>query len=116
MTTYAAPLGEMRFVLDELLDAPALFARLGFADATPDVVDAVLEEGARFAQTVLAPLNKGATGKAAATTPRPARSPRPRVSATPTRATSRPAGPAWSRRRNMAARACRTCSASPSRK
>ena len=58
MTTYAAPLGEMRFVLDELLDAPALFARLGFADATPDVVDAVLEEGARFAQTVLAPLNK----------------------------------------------------------
>ena len=48
----------MRFVLDELLDAPALFARLGHADATPDVVDAVLEEGARFAQSVLAPLNK----------------------------------------------------------
>ncbi len=58
MTTYTAPLGEMRFVLDELLDAPALFARLGFQDATPDVVDAVLEEGARFTQAVLAPLNK----------------------------------------------------------
>ena len=48
----------MRFVLDALLDAPALFARLGFQDATPDVVDAVLQEGARFTQAVLAPLNK----------------------------------------------------------
>lgn len=47
----------MRFVLGDLLDAGGLFARLGFAEATPDVVDAVLEEGARFAQSVLAPLN-----------------------------------------------------------
>ena len=39
MTTYRAPLGDMRFVLDELLDTPALFARLGFDMATPDVVD-----------------------------------------------------------------------------
>ena len=57
MTTYVAPLADMRFVLDRLLDAPALFARLGHDDATPDVVDAVLEEGARFTQSVLAPLN-----------------------------------------------------------
>ena len=48
----------MRFVLDDLLDAHTLFARLGFDDATPDVVDAVLEEGARFTTSVLAPLNK----------------------------------------------------------
>ena len=47
----------MRFVLDDLLDAGDLFARLGFTEATPDVVDAVLEESARFAQAVLAPLN-----------------------------------------------------------
>ena len=58
MTTYDAPLGEMRFVLDDLLDAPLLFAQLGFAEATPDVIDAVLEEGARFAESVLAPLNR----------------------------------------------------------
>ena len=58
MTTYSAPLGDMRFVLDELLDTPALFARLGLDAATPDIVDAVLEEGARFTETVLAPLNK----------------------------------------------------------
>jgi alkylation response protein AidB-like acyl-CoA dehydrogenase len=57
MSTYQAPLDDIRFVLDELLDAPALFARLGFDQATPDVVDAVLEEGARFAESVLAPLN-----------------------------------------------------------
>ncbi|HET8819027.1 MAG TPA: acyl-CoA dehydrogenase C-terminal domain-containing protein [Xanthomonadaceae bacterium] len=57
MTSYVAPLADMRFVLDQLLDAPALFARLGYEDATPDVVDAVLEEGARFTGSVLAPLN-----------------------------------------------------------
>jgi alkylation response protein AidB-like acyl-CoA dehydrogenase len=57
MTDYKAPLGDIRFVLDDLLDTPRLFARLGFDQATPDVVDAVLEEGARFAESVLAPLN-----------------------------------------------------------
>src|SRR5690606_29253557 len=35
----------------------ALFARLGLGDANRELVDAVLEEGARFAETVLAPLN-----------------------------------------------------------
>ena len=57
MSTYRAPLSDMRFVLFDVLDAGALFARLGFESATPDTVDAVLEEGARFAETVLAPLN-----------------------------------------------------------
>jgi len=58
MSLYRAPLPDMRFVLFDLLDAQALFARLGFEDATGDVVDAVLEEGARFAESVLAPLNR----------------------------------------------------------
>jgi alkylation response protein AidB-like acyl-CoA dehydrogenase len=48
----------MRFVLFDVLGAQALFARLGFTDATPDIVDAVLEEAARFNETVLAPLNR----------------------------------------------------------
>src|SRR5512133_2929758 len=57
MSTYRAPLSDMRFVLFDVLGADALFARLGFESATRDTVDAVLEEGARFTQSVLAPLN-----------------------------------------------------------
>jgi 3-(methylsulfanyl)propanoyl-CoA dehydrogenase len=57
MSSYEAPLSDMRFVLFDVLGADALFARLGFDDATRDVVDAVLTEGARFAEDVLAPLN-----------------------------------------------------------
>jgi alkylation response protein AidB-like acyl-CoA dehydrogenase len=58
MSTYKAPLADMRFVLFDVLGAQDLFARLGFTDATPDIVDAVLEEAARFNETVLAPLNR----------------------------------------------------------
>ncbi len=57
MSQYTAPLADFRFVLDDVLDAQAQFARLGHADATPDVIDAVLEEAARFSGSVLAPLN-----------------------------------------------------------
>ena len=63
MSTYRAPLSDMRFALFDVLGAEALFARLGFEAATRDTVDAVLDEGARFAETVLAPLN--AVGDAA---------------------------------------------------
>ncbi len=58
MSRYDAPLADMRFVMYGLLDAEREFARLGFADATRDVLDAVFEEGARFARDVLAPLNR----------------------------------------------------------
>ncbi|MFL6591963.1 MAG: acyl-CoA dehydrogenase C-terminal domain-containing protein [Luteimonas sp.] len=58
MSSYRAPLSDMRFVLFDLLGLEKVFERLGFTDATRDVVDAVLEEGARFAESVLAPLNR----------------------------------------------------------
>jgi alkylation response protein AidB-like acyl-CoA dehydrogenase len=58
MSIYHVPLSDMRFVLFDLLGAESLFARLGFTDATRDIVDAILDEGARFAETVLAPLNQ----------------------------------------------------------
>jgi alkylation response protein AidB-like acyl-CoA dehydrogenase len=59
MSKYAAPLTDMRFVLFDVLGAEALFARLPGGDAaTRDVVDAVLEEAARFNEQVLAPLNQ----------------------------------------------------------
>ena len=56
-SSYRAPLADMRFALFDVLGAESLFARLGFDDATRDVLDAVLDEAARFTETVLAPLN-----------------------------------------------------------
>ena len=58
--TYAAPLQEMRFVLDHLADLPGVATLPAYEDAQPEVVEAVLIEAARFAAEVLAPLN--ATG------------------------------------------------------
>lgn len=58
MSTYKAPLADIRFALYDVLGAEDLFAKLGFAEASRDIVDAVLEEGARFNETVLAPLNR----------------------------------------------------------
>ena len=46
--TYAAPLEEMRFVLDRLAGLPEIAALPGFEDAQPDVVEAILTEAARF--------------------------------------------------------------------
>lgn len=57
MSSYTAPLSDLRFALHDVLKVEPLFARLGFTDATADVVDAVLEEAGRFSATVLAPLN-----------------------------------------------------------
>ncbi|MFD0726332.1 acyl-CoA dehydrogenase C-terminal domain-containing protein [Lysobacter brunescens] len=58
MNTYKAPLADIRFALYDVLDSEALFARLGFADASRELVDAILDESARFTETVIAPLNR----------------------------------------------------------
>lgn len=58
MSSYKAPLDDLRFALYDVLGAEALFARLGHADANRELVDAVLDEAARFSETVLAPLNR----------------------------------------------------------
>ncbi|MGO4550459.1 acyl-CoA dehydrogenase C-terminal domain-containing protein [Lysobacter sp. 2RAF19] len=57
-SSYRAPLEDMRFALYDVLGAEPLFQKLGFDDATRDVLDAILQEGARFTETVLAPLNE----------------------------------------------------------
>src|SRR3989454_4983062 len=57
MNEYVAPLQDMRFALRELADLDAVSALPGHEDATRDVVDAVLEEAAKFATGVLSPLN-----------------------------------------------------------
>jgi alkylation response protein AidB-like acyl-CoA dehydrogenase len=58
MTTYKAPLRDIRFVLHELLEAQTLTALPGLEEATTDLVDAVIEEGARLCENVLFPLNR----------------------------------------------------------
>jgi alkylation response protein AidB-like acyl-CoA dehydrogenase len=58
MTTYKAPLKDMRFVLDEVLEIDRHSNLAGFADAPKDVRDAILEEGAKFCEAELQPLNR----------------------------------------------------------
>ena len=57
---YVPPIAEQRFVLDTIADLPGLAALPLFANATPDIVDAVLDEAGKFAAGVFQPLN--ATG------------------------------------------------------
>lgn len=55
--TYRAPVRDMAFVLQEVAGLGTL-AGEAFPDLTPDLVEAVLEEGAKLAGEVLAPLNR----------------------------------------------------------
>ena len=58
MPAYKAPLRDMRFLIDEVFDFHRSYAANGADDATPDMVSAILEEGAKFCEQVLAPLNR----------------------------------------------------------
>ncbi len=55
--SYIAPLKDMQFVLNELAGLTEINALPGCEDATPETVDAVLEENAKFCSEVVAPLN-----------------------------------------------------------
>jgi len=56
MFPFVAPVRDLRFVLEELLEYRSLDLP-GFEEASPDLVEAVLEEAARLAGEVWAPLN-----------------------------------------------------------
>ncbi|MDZ4690576.1 acyl-CoA dehydrogenase C-terminal domain-containing protein [Terricaulis sp.] len=58
MPTYTAPLREYRFLLKDVLDIGRYSNLPTFSDAPLDLIDQVLEEGAKFCEGVLAPLNK----------------------------------------------------------
>jgi len=60
MPEYKAPLRDMRFLLNEVFDAPTMWAenpRLAEV-VDPDTADAILEEAGKIAAQVLAPLNR----------------------------------------------------------
>jgi len=57
MTDYVAPLKQIRFTLSHLAGLDEVVALPDFEHAGSDIVDAVLEEAARFAAGVLAPIN-----------------------------------------------------------
>ncbi|MGK0266661.1 MAG: alkylation response protein AidB-like acyl-CoA dehydrogenase [Maricaulis sp.] len=56
-TPYRAPVRDQRFVLHDVLNIAQYGDLPGFADADADTVDAILEEGAKFCEGVLAPLS-----------------------------------------------------------
>lgn len=57
MPTYKAPLRDMKFLLNEVFDYPGHYQGLASgANATPDIVDAILTECGRFCEEVLSPL------------------------------------------------------------
>ena len=55
---YRAPVGEMRFLLEQVLGAGRLAETDRFAEATPETIEAVLGEAAQLAEEVLAPLRR----------------------------------------------------------
>ncbi|MEP0356266.1 acyl-CoA dehydrogenase C-terminal domain-containing protein [Paraglaciecola sp.] len=57
MQDYKAPQKEALFVMNELLGYEKHYADLGFEDASPDMVEAIFSEAAKFAENELAPIN-----------------------------------------------------------
>lgn len=57
MSTYSAPIDDMQFVVKELIGLEQISSLPGCEEATPDLIDAVIEEAGKFATGVLDPLN-----------------------------------------------------------
>jgi len=57
MSEYQAPLRDMHFVINELAGLDTLTALPGYEDATPDMVEAILEQAGVLANEVFSPIN-----------------------------------------------------------
>jgi len=103
--SYRAPLRDIRFVVHEVLDLEQHYRSFGREELNKDLLEGILEEGARFAETVLAPPTGSATSMACAS--RTAWSTRRPASRRPTIAIARTAGSPCAPTPSGAARACR---------
>ena len=65
MTVYNAPIEDMKFLLNDVLDIESIAQLPGYEEATPDMVEAILDEASRFYSEVLAPTNKPADSQGA---------------------------------------------------
>ncbi|HPF25755.1 MAG TPA: acyl-CoA dehydrogenase family protein, partial [Steroidobacteraceae bacterium] len=66
---YRAPVKDIRFVLDELIDTGHIRECPAFSDYSAETTEAILTEAARFAETVLEPLCKSGDTEGAKWTP-----------------------------------------------
>lgn len=55
---YKAPVRDLTFFLNEVLEIDRYTNQAGFSDVSSDLVGQILEEGAKFAEEVIAPLNR----------------------------------------------------------
>ena len=58
MPEYKAPQRDIKFVMQELLNCEQHYQKLGYEDASLDMVDAILAEAGKFSEQVVAPLNQ----------------------------------------------------------
>jgi alkylation response protein AidB-like acyl-CoA dehydrogenase len=58
MHDFKAPIRDIQFTLYEVLGAEQHYQRIGAEEANRELVDAIIIEGGKFAEEVLAPLNQ----------------------------------------------------------
>ncbi|WOH36057.1 acyl-CoA dehydrogenase C-terminal domain-containing protein [Thalassotalea fonticola] len=58
MPEYKAPIRDTKFVMQELLNCEDHYQRLGYEDASLEMVDAIINEAAKFNEQVIAPINQ----------------------------------------------------------
>src|SRR5580658_2216465 len=58
MPVYKAPVDDVLFLLNDVFHIERYANLPGFADASPDIVEAIVREAAKFCEEILAPLNR----------------------------------------------------------
>ncbi len=58
MATYKAPLKDLNFIANEVLEFPKIAETINHSDATPDLMAAIFEEAGKLASEVFHPLNR----------------------------------------------------------